>query len=569
MTEKINIRFVVPSFRDDAFQSQIRSMAKRCEKLGLDPLAISSQRSAKLMRPSASSNAQEVDDDRKANVLQPVLLDEHGLVFGSRGSETPSLVYEGTEYELTGSLPVLAGWRFMGVKSLEHSEPTFRMSPFAQSDNNALPPEFTTCGSGCDHCETNRARKELVLLQNVDTGEWLQVGNSCVNDFLGDDLMLRRLTALESIYSFINASESWLEDDPSADSACTRMALMDYLPAVAFMADKYGYISRSQADDIDKIATVEEADYLLFARNSVPGIRKLRDAYHDAMPQLREKVRAALDYMAERAEQDPNNQYLGNVAVIIKDGWCDLKKEAGLAASIIGSYLQHLTAMRERMATKNEYLDGVEEGGRVKRMRLYTVKTMNVFHAYGQSTLHIFRDDEGRRYKWFGSGCIDRPDGFDASFTVKGHEVYEGLKQTVITRVVDLDAKADQVLDKVLSAIRKTEAYYSADNGNISMLAEAAIPGDRKRCLGHHDGLTYFVDSDLSKIEYRYDKYGDVGISEVTPDVKKELQAWAKAKGTTLSKWKKEQANPRQADGADEFDPLAPGANTHLTPAVG
>jgi hypothetical protein len=569
MTEQINIRFVVPSFRDDAFQSQIRSMAKRCEKLGLEPLTIAGQRSIKLMRPSVSTNAEEVGDERCTNLLQPVLLDEYGFVRGFRGTETPPLVYEATEYDLTGSLPVLAGWRFMGVKSLEHSEPTFRMSPFAQSDSDTLPPEFKTCGSGCDHCETNRARKELVLLQNVDTGEWLQVGNSCVNDFLGDDLMMRRLTALESIYAFINASESWLEDDPSAGSASTRMALMDYLPAVAFMAEKYGYVSRSQADDIDKIATTEEAEYLLFARSSVSGIRELRDAYHDAMPQLREQVRAALDYMAERAEQDPYNQYLGNVAVIIKDGWCDLKKEAGLAASIIGSYLQHLTAMRERMATKNEYLDGVEEGERVKRMRLHTIKTMDVFHAYGQSTLHIFRDDEGRRYKWFGSGCIDRPDGFDAAFTVKGHEVYDGLKQTVISRVVNLDAKADQVLVKVLSAIRKTETYYSNDIGNLPELAQAAIPEEQKRCLGSHDGLTYFVDADLSMIEYRYDKYGDVGISEVTPEIKKELQSWAKAKGTTMNKWQKEHIDRPQSDVADDYDPLAPGAHIHLTPAVG
>ena len=566
MTEKVNIRFMVPSFRDDAFQAQIRSMAKRCEKLGLEPLAISSQRPVKLMQSSTSSNPEEMDADRQANLLQPVLLDEHGFVRGFQGSKTPPLVYGATEYMLTGSLPVLADWRFMGVKSLEHSEPTFRLSPFAQSDSDALPPKFKTCGSGCDHCKTNRDRKELVLLQNVDTGEWLQVGKSCVNEFLGDDLMMRRLTALESIYTFINESESWLEDDPVAGAACTRMALMDYLPAVEYIVEKYGYVSRSQANDIDKIATVEEVECLLFARSNVPGIRELRDAYHDAMPELREKVRAALDYMVERSEQDPNNQYLGNVAAIIKDGWCDLKKEAGLAASIIGSYLRHLTATRERMATKNEYLDGVEQGERVKRMRLYTVKTIGVFHAYGQSTLHIFRDDEGRRYKWFGNGCIDRPDGFDASFTVKGHEVYEDVKQTVISRVVDLDAKANQALEKVLCAIRKTETYYSADSGDMAALSEVSIPNSQKCCLGHHDGLTYFVDSDLRKIEYRYDKYGDVGISEVTPDVKKELQAWAKAKGTTLSKWKKEQANHPKADGADEFDPLAPGASTHLTP---
>ena len=49
-------------------------------------------------------------------------------------------------------------------------------------------PEIYKTRRECDHCKTNRKRKSTILLQNSDSGEYIQVGKTCVKDYIGYDL---------------------------------------------------------------------------------------------------------------------------------------------------------------------------------------------------------------------------------------------------------------------------------------------------------------------------------------------------------------------------------------------
>lgn len=55
---------------------------------------------------------------------------------------------------------------------------------------------------------------------------------------------------------------------------------------------------------------------------------------------------------------------------------------------------------------------------------------------YGVTTLVVFTDADGRRFKWFASGSKEFKVGESVTMkgTVKAHEEYKGAKETVLTR---------------------------------------------------------------------------------------------------------------------------------------
>lgn len=60
---------------------------------------------------------------------------------------------------------------------------------------------------------------------------------------------------------------------------------------------------------------------------------------------------------------------------------------------------------------------------------------------YGQKFLAILSDEEGNRLSWFTGENLFMDEGFSYHVrgTVKGHEVYNGVRQTIITRVKKRD----------------------------------------------------------------------------------------------------------------------------------
>ena len=67
-------------------------------------------------------------------------------------------------------------------------------------------PEIYKKRRNCDHCKTNRRRKSTIILKHVDTEEYIQVGKTCVKDYLGYDL-----GNYAAYLSFFSDLDSYLE----------------------------------------------------------------------------------------------------------------------------------------------------------------------------------------------------------------------------------------------------------------------------------------------------------------------------------------------------------------------
>jgi len=96
----------------------------------------------------------------------------------------------GFDVTLTGEPPRYGGWRF--VAAVDHTDggTILRYPPGADptvANDQVRPGE-------CDHCHTHRPRRSTVLVANDDTGHLLQVGRSCLKDFLGHNTLPVLLT---------------------------------------------------------------------------------------------------------------------------------------------------------------------------------------------------------------------------------------------------------------------------------------------------------------------------------------------------------------------------------------
>lgn len=132
--------FIIPASNRAMVEEKIAKLNKRAIKLGMDPIVLEWD------RPIISDNDQ---------MLFPV--------------------------ELTGPLTVsFAGWQF--VATLQHL-PTGENIVRCISDEFVIPVDYHNSGSACQHCNTNRYRRDTYVVRH-ENGEYKQVGSTCIKDFL-------------------------------------------------------------------------------------------------------------------------------------------------------------------------------------------------------------------------------------------------------------------------------------------------------------------------------------------------------------------------------------------------
>lgn len=156
-----------------------------------------------------------------------------------------------------------------------------------------------------------------------------------------------------------------------------------------------------------------------------------------------ELARKALEYAREdlRGRTDLND-YLHNLMVACSQETVDAKL-AGITASLVAHYIKEVErrTLREVEAKKlaaSTYAGN--PGDRLVFTGCQVLKVIQVQSDFGESLLHKMVDSEGHALTWFSSG---KNLGVGATVnliaTVKKHEEYQGVKQTLINRAEVLD----------------------------------------------------------------------------------------------------------------------------------
>jgi hypothetical protein len=218
--------------------------------------------------------------------------------------------------------------------------------------------------------------------------------------------------------------------------------IVEYLNAVAICIRRLGWLSRSACRFSDESSTATDAWDLV-----KPDLRTEKDKRNyenwvessNLIHQERDEKMAAdsLKWAISHPVKGVSD-YLYNLGVACRAGYVN-RKTMGIVASAVSAYMRHLD--REEELVQEKATKSREWVGEVKVRQDFTgltVKHMKYIEGrYGTTTLVAFEDEPGNLIKWFASVSLDdinKGDVVDLKATVKKHDEYKGVKQTLITR---------------------------------------------------------------------------------------------------------------------------------------
>ncbi len=348
---------------------------------------------------------------------------------------------------LDAETPALAGWEFCATLDHLHVDGDdvnlLRVVPGL--DQN-LPEKFRTAtAANCDHCHKNiSTRVNTFVVRNAETGEWQQVGRSCLCDFLGGHDPHAAARMLQYLLDADSAcdEESGLGGSTRIESA---WPITHFLAVVACVVRTEGWVSRGKARiDETLVATADlvlnlltppsprasEADKIAW-RNAVA--KYAPDAYDtDVATRSLDYTREVLSERQDRSDYEHNLFVAASLPAV-------LYKTAGITASLIPYFLKEVERQTIR-ETEARLISASQHFGEVGTRMDFYGKLLNVFTIdgmYGTTYLHKILTREGNLVVWFGSSNPGMQRGREYLMTaaVKRHDTRDGIAQTIMTRL--------------------------------------------------------------------------------------------------------------------------------------
>lgn len=334
---------------------------------------------------------------------------------------------------LGGEAPSYNGWTFLAT--LDWDENAGLITRCAPGVEVVVERDSLVAG-WCDHCKTSRYRKATFLVLNQSTGEQVQVGSTCVKDFLG----------WTGSFTFLSEDEVQSEMDImwGAGSSSDRNYSVETVLAVAWAAVKaYGWVPASAGDY--KMTT--KSAVLTFLNPSTR-INHRTGRLEDA--ELVEAVGAHVDGSADAAAKarayilsddfSGDSEYVVNMKAVVSAEFVS-SRNIGLVASAP----QALARFEEKTLARKAAAEGPQSawfGTKGDKGVLFTgvIEAIRYIDSqWGSTVLYTFRAADGTIAKWFASSeALGDTTVIGTTVTIKGtikdHEEFKGTKSTVLTR---------------------------------------------------------------------------------------------------------------------------------------
>ena len=298
----------------------------------------------------------------------------------------------------------------------------------------------------CDYCKTNRNRTKTYLVVNQETGEWKQLGRECLKLFVtGIDV-----DAIARFESFIKEMEN--AANPGDEFFYNRRAkfveVQRALELAQAATQMFGFVATRDNEgnrnllstkNIVQAKILKEMGYqndLLNISNSEreelkPYLAKLDHYFHNIDLDNHEVAD-----LIESVNYLPDESYYNNLKTIIANEYIPLDK-LGLLVSIPKAVARHQETLKmqeekEKLAKLSNYLGEVGEKIEVNFVSGKQVACCET--QFGLLHIYEFKDTNGNVIVWKSSSGKEIPESGKISGTVKAHDEYNGIKQTVILR---------------------------------------------------------------------------------------------------------------------------------------
>jgi hypothetical protein len=234
------------------------------------------------------------------------------------------IVVEMIDATLTYNIPMIEGYELVATLDIFNGENgnTVLVSPVPEK---TVPEQWLNATSiKCDHCGQNRYRTHSILLKHTESGEYKEVGSTCVKDFFGLDPRGFMFMASIKFHGIIGGIK---DEDCVKGNRIWSYDLASVLAFVAAVMDKFGWTSKANAYNYSIQSTCDRVWDNLEPYRGMP-----QDDFVSVSDDNHALAEKAIEHFKNL---DPKgNEYLSNLVKIADLGYVPVKY-MGFACSMI------------------------------------------------------------------------------------------------------------------------------------------------------------------------------------------------------------------------------------------
>ncbi|MFD0417812.1 hypothetical protein [Streptomyces sp. NPDC127108] len=328
-----------------------------------------------------------------------------------------------------GEIPRHGGWTI--VARLDHDdegETLLSLFPGLPDHLAAEASAQRVIENVCHGCKVARHRTATYLARH-DNGEYRQLGTTCVEPYTG-----LPIKGLEALWRFGRLKDSDWDDDSGEGGypVDLRVPVVKVLRVTAAIVAQDGrYYSR--AEEWRKVSpTADGVSAYFFDRRASAEWRAAIDAEADAPA-----VAAAVREWALQG-YGSTNDYLHKVAQLAKGETVEPRHLPTLVSAIAGWHRDQEKAAAEKAARNSKPQGKAGERLTVAATVTTVIELEERYYGYHAQRRRLvkFQDVSGNVYVWFSSAATvpDKGDEVELTGTVKKHDTYGEVTQTVLTR---------------------------------------------------------------------------------------------------------------------------------------
>lgn len=311
-----------------------------------------------------------------------------------------------------------------------------------------VPVKYRICAPTCEHCKSNRHRKNTYIVYNKDTREFKQVGSSCLADFTGG-------YSTELAAEYISLFDTLIEGEaPVAGSSIQNYySIKEFLKYAVLIVDELGYTPTSYGgfgDLSTKDLVIDEWGYDNHAcwigkyeKERVEEYRASHRCDYDS-DEVSERVHSILSFIED---SDDTSEYMSNLKVIVKNNYCKFN-QLGYVVSMVACYnrnqkrLEQEAKRREASNSQSESNFVGFEGARIS-VNPKSIEAVTHWETpYGTTIRYRIYDQNDNCIMWDSSSGIYTDHDLEGNKvkvgsivgTVKKLDTFNGVNQTWITR---------------------------------------------------------------------------------------------------------------------------------------
>lgn len=335
---------------------------------------------------------------------------------------------------------IINGWEF--VATIDHTENGNIIRGFSDIE---IPERYRTAPSICEHCHSNRIRKFTYLVRNKETGEFKQVGKSCLNDYTHG-------MSAEFVAQYISFFDTLIQGE-APFTGCGIEEYIDtreYLKYAAETIRCFGYVKTGEDGWTTSNRALCYYDLSAGHKWSRVNADEIYEEWTRKGFDITNSEQLVTDAIGWIENEPAYTTYMNNLKTACAAEYSPFRN-ISILASLVPAYHR---AMKKREESEQTVQSNVNEysseyvGQPGDRITIHgvSVRCMSSWETpYGEKHMYKIISEDGNVFIWkTQKSLIDGRHKISLVGTVKAHNEFRGVKQTEMIRCSVLEQSEEE-----------------------------------------------------------------------------------------------------------------------------